>query len=67
MTEHKAKDKKAGKLWILAMVNVLIWAVAIVAQVFVLQECPGVRGLYVVLSGGLVIGIILFSGLLKRK
>jgi len=67
MTEKNNEKKKGGRLWILALVNVLLWAVAIVTNVFVLQECPAARGMYVVLAGGSVIGIILFSTLLKKR
>ena len=64
---NENKEKNPGKPWILAFVNVFIWTVAIVALAFIVQDCPGVKGMYVILAGGTSIGIILLSMLLKYR
>jgi flagellar basal body-associated protein FliL len=65
--ETDDRDKRVSSLWILAMVNVFIWAVSIIAMVFVMQHSPAIKKLYPVLAGGTVVSIILFSALLKLR
>lgn len=60
-------DNKLRRLWILGMVNVGIWAISIIALVFVIQRCPGAKGLFPILAGGMTVAIVLFSTLLKYK
>lgn len=39
-------------MYILSMVNVGIWAIAMIAMVILMQDSPGVKGLYPILGGG---------------
>jgi len=61
------KNKRLKSLWILAMVNCGLWAVSLIALVFVIQHSPGAKGFYTILAGGTVVSIILFSALLKYR
>lgn len=68
MTEEAGSSgNRASRPWILAMVNVGIWAISLISMVFLMRHCPGVRKLYPILAGGTVVGIVLFSMLLKSR
>lgn len=43
------------------MVNVGIWAVALIVMVLMMRFCPGVKKLYPILAGGSAVGIALIS------
>ena len=47
--------------YILAMVNVAIWAIAMIAMVFLIQDSPAAKGLFPILGGGVAVGILLLS------
>jgi hypothetical protein len=51
----------------LAMVNVGIWAISIIALVFVIQRYPGAKGLFPILAGGIAVGVALISTLSKPR
>jgi len=59
--------KRARGMWILAMVNSGIWAISIIALVFVIQHSPGAKGLFPILAGGTSVSIVLISALSKSK
>lgn len=61
------RNKRVRNLWILAMVNVGIWAVSIIALVFVMQHFTGVKRLFPILAGRAVVAIDLLSALLKSR
>ena len=68
MTENRpAQDKSVSNLYTLAMVNVGIWAIAIIAMVFLMQDAPDARKLFPILGGGTVAGILLISAISKLK
>ena len=43
------------------MVNVGIWAIAMIALVFIIDDYPGAKGMYPILAGGTAVGIALIS------
>ena len=47
--------------YILAMVNVGIWAIAMIAMVFLMQDAPSAKGLFPILGGGAAVGILLIA------
>ena len=55
------------KLRALAIVNIAIWAIAMVVFVVLLQTEANIKGLYVILAAGIVIGIQFFPILVKLK
>lgn len=61
------RNKHVRSLWILAMVNTGIWAISIIALVFVMQHSPGVKRLFPILAGGAAVAIALLSALLKSR
>ena len=68
MTEKTSdRNKRVRSLWLLAMVNSGIWALSIIALVFVMQDSPGVKGLFPVLAGGASVATVLLSALLKFR
>jgi hypothetical protein len=62
MKEHSGKVKSLVKLGI---VNCVLWALAIVALVFIIQDSPEAKGMFTLLAGGSTVATILFSSLLK--
>jgi hypothetical protein len=61
------RNKSIRGLWILAMVNSGIWAISIIALVFVMQRSPGAKGLFPILAGGSAVAIALVSALRKSR
>lgn len=65
--EAGERNRRVRSLWILAMVNSGIWAISIIALVFVMQHSPGVKRLFPILTGGAVVAIALLSALLTSR
>jgi hypothetical protein len=72
--EEKPLAEEAGKLgdrtrglYPLAVVNVIIWAIAIIGLVFVIQRAPSAKGLFVILAGGVAVSVVLLSALGKAR
>lgn len=61
------ETKKIEGLRKLAMVNSGIWAISIIALIFVIQESPEVKGLFTILAGGTAVSTILLSALNKYR
>ena len=62
----KAGDRIRG-LYTLGMVNVGMWAIAIIALVFVIQRAPIAKGLFVILAGGVAVSVALLTALGKAR
>ena len=60
-------DKKIKGLYTLAMVNVGIWAIALIALVILLQGNGNLKGMYVILAGGTGVGIQIIATISKIK
>jgi len=60
-------SSRARALWIMAMVNVSIWAIAIIAMVFVMQHSPGAKKLFPILASGSAVGIAMISSIGKLR
>ena len=58
---------RSRSLHTLAMVNTAIWAISIIALVFVIQRAPSAKGLFVILAGGTGVSISLLSVLGKAR
>ncbi len=69
--EISEKDGKQSKqkrsMYILAMVNVGIWAISIIAIVFLMQNSPRVKMLFPILACGTAVGVALISTISKLK
>ena len=61
------RSKSARGLWILANVNVVIWAIAIIAMVFVMQDSPAAKKIFPILAGGVAVGVSLISASAKLR
>lgn len=59
--------KRNRKLYTLAMVNSGIWALAMIALVFVIQRAPSAKGLYVILAGGTAVSVALVTAIRKAR
>jgi len=55
-------EKQKRSIYILALVNVGIWAISIIGMVFLMQHSPNVRMLFPILGGGVALGVALMSG-----
>ena len=68
LEEEKGEvGNRSRSLRTLAMVNTSIWALSIIALVFVIQRAPSARGLFVILAGGTGVSISLLSALGKAR
>lgn len=56
---------RTRSLYTLAMVNAVIWALAIIALAFVIQRAPSARGLFVIMAGGTGVSVSLISTIRK--
>lgn len=66
MSENQLRAKLKG-VYTIAMVNVIFWAVALIALTILLQKGGNLRGLFVILAGGIGIGIQLVASISKRR
>jgi hypothetical protein len=64
MSEDRIGKKKRG-LYTLAMVNVGIWAISLIALVVLLQSGGNLRGMFVILAGGVAVGIQMMASISK--
>jgi len=71
MEENKMDKNKISKelraLYTIAMVNVGIWAIGLIALIFILQKGGSIKGMYVILAGGSAVGIQLIALISKLK
>ncbi len=68
MTDNSSKGEDSKKsVYTLAMVNVGIWAIAMVSLVFIMQDSPSVKRLFPILASGVAVGVALISVILKAK
>jgi len=56
VTENSELDRIIHSMYILAMVNVGIWAISIIAIIFMMQASPIVKRLLPTLIGGFGVG-----------
>ncbi|MBN2565348.1 MAG: hypothetical protein JXB46_06525 [Candidatus Eisenbacteria bacterium] len=60
MAEDTGKvSNRTRSMYTLAMVNTAIWALAMIALVFVIQRAPSARGLFVIMAGGTGVSVSL--------
>lgn len=60
-------SKELRALYTIAMVNVGIWAIGLIALIFILQKGGSIKGMYVILAGGSAVGIQLIALISKLK
>jgi len=69
--EPEATNPKLGTekraLYTLAMVNAGIWAIAMIALIFLLEGNGNTRGMYPILAGGTGVAIALISSISKLE
>ena len=69
--EPDATNPKLGTqkraLHTLPMINTGIWAIAMVALIFLLEGNGNTRGLYPILAGGMAVGISLIASVAKLE
>ncbi len=65
--QNNEQKKQARSLYQLAMANVVIWAIAMIAMVFLIQDAPVVKKIYPILGGGIAVGVALISKISKAK
>lgn len=58
---NSEQAKLARSARTLAMINVVIWGLAIIAMVIVMERGNSVRGMFPILAGGIAVGISLIS------
>lgn len=55
------------RLYTAAMVNVGIWALALIALVILLEKGGNLKGMFVVLAGGVAVGIQIIATISKLR
>lgn len=60
-------SRKLKGLYVGAMVNAGLWAVAMIALVVLLQKGGNLRGMYVILAGGVAVGIQIIAGVARLR
>jgi hypothetical protein len=65
--ENSDHQKHIRSVKTLAMVNVGIWAIAIIAMIFLTQNSPVVKKLFPILAGGVAVGVALITAIAKAK
>lgn len=65
--QRTGKGSDRGNLYWLAMANAAIWAIAMVALVFVIDDYPGAKGMYPILGGGTAVAIALISTINRSR
>ena len=65
--KNENNNKRMRSMWILALVNSGIWAISIIALVFVIQHSPGAKGLFPILVGGIAVSTTLLTMLPKYR
>lgn len=58
-------ERDVRGLYTLAMVNAGIWAVSMIALVFLMQHAPSAKRLFPILGGGTAVAIALISSVRK--
>jgi len=66
MTKNKL-SKQVKRLYAVAMVNVGIWAIALIALAILLQKGGNLKGMFVILAGGTGVGIQIVALISKLK
>ena len=66
MNENKLSKQLKG-LYIAAMANVVIWALAIIALVILLEKGGNLKGMFVILAGGVAVGIQIIASISKLR
>ena len=66
MNENKLSKQMKG-LYTAAMVNVVIWALAMVALVILLQKGGNLKGMFVILAAGVGVGIQIIASISKLR
>ena len=66
-TLNNNSNKARRSTYILAMVNVSIWAIAIIAMIFLSQDSPIIKRIFPILAGGTAVGIALISSIAKSN
>jgi len=60
-------SKHYRSLYILSLVNVGIWAIAIIAMVFLIQNSPSIEKIFPILAGGVAVGVSLIASISRTK
>jgi uncharacterized membrane protein YpjA len=60
-------NQELKSLYTIAMVNVGIWAIGLIALVFVLEKGGSAKGMYVILAGGTAVGIQIIALISKLR
>ena len=60
-------DSSKRNLHMLALANLAIWVIALVAMILLLQKGQSVKGLAPILMGGTGVGVVLIAAISKAR
>ena len=63
----KGLSKELKALYTVAMVNMIIWAVALIALAILLHKGGNLKGMFVILAGGSAVGIQIIAAISKLR
>lgn len=66
MGDISNKDPLTRRLYTLALVNAGIWALSLIALIFVISRDPGAKGMFPILGGGAAVATALVSTIHRR-
>ena len=66
-SNRRKLSKQLKTLYTMAMVNVGIYAIGLIALVIILEKGGSVKGLYVIMASGVAVGIQLIALISKLK
>jgi len=68
MQENETNSRKtlSRALFMAALANEALWALSVIALIFVIRRCPSAKGLFVILAAGLVAASAITAALPKR-
>ncbi len=65
--ETTRREKLVNTLYIAALTNALLWALSIIALIFVIQRCSSAKGLFVILAGGVAAASTIIAVVRKQR
>jgi hypothetical protein len=65
--ESSSRKRLAHTLYMAALSNAVLWALSIIALIFVVRRCPSARGLFVILAGGVAAASAIIALLRKQR
>ena len=64
-SDAEEQSKHAKSLRLMTLLNMGVWAISLIALIFVMQHSPAASGMFPILAGGAAVGIATISAASK--